>query len=116
MLPRRLSWPRTWAALGGRSLARKADAMAPTRSGDLSAARKALPRSSAATRRLDADGICRATVESVAENTADAVVGVRRAPWPGRRRGRYRAANTLDAMIATAASATPTSAGPLPPG
>ena len=50
---------------------------------------------------LDATGICRATVESVAENTADAVVGV--LLW-GAVAGpagvaAYRAANTLDAMV-----------------
>ena len=79
VLPRRLVLAAcTWAALGGRSLAREADAVAAdVRSGDLGAARKGLPalvgRDPDA---LDADGICRATVESVAENTADAVVGV----------------------------------------
>ena len=75
---------------------------ADVRSGDLGAARKALPalvgRDPDA---LDADGICRATVESVAENTADAVVGV--LLW-GAVAGpagvaAYRAANTLDAMV-----------------
>jgi adenosylcobinamide-phosphate synthase len=104
VLPRRLVLAAcTWAALGGRSLAREADAVAAdVRSGDLSAARKALPalvgRDPDA---LDADGICRATVESVAENTADAVVGV--LLW-GAVAGpagvaAYRAANTLDAMV-----------------
>jgi adenosylcobinamide-phosphate synthase len=104
VLPRRLVLAAcTWAALGGRSLAREADAVAADlRSGDLGAARKALPalvgRDPDA---LDADGICRATVESVAENTADAVVGV--LLW-GAVAGpagvaAYRAANTLDAMV-----------------
>ena len=104
VLPRRLVLAAcTWAALGGRSLAREADAVAAdVRSGDLGAARKALPalvgRDPEA---LDADGICRATVESVAENTADAVVGV--LLW-GALAGpagvaAYRAANTLDAMV-----------------
>jgi adenosylcobinamide-phosphate synthase len=104
VLPRRLVLAAcTWAALGGRSLAREADAVAAdVRSGDLGAARKALPalvgRDPDA---LDADGICRATVESVAENTADAVVGV--LLW-GAVAGpagvaAYRAANTLDAMV-----------------
>ena len=104
MLPRRLVLAAcTWAALGGRSLAREADAVAAdVRSGDLAAARAALPalvgRDPDA---LDADGICRATVESVAENTADAVVGV--LLW-GAVAGpagvaAYRAANTLDAMV-----------------
>jgi len=104
VLPRRLVLAAcTWAALGGRSLAREADAVAAdVRSGDLGAARKALPalvgRDPDA---LDAAGICRATVESVAENTADAVVGV--LLW-GAVAGpagvvAYRAANTLDAMV-----------------
>ena len=104
VLPRRLVLAAcTWAALGGRSLAREADAVAAdVRSGDLDAARAALPalvgRDPDA---LDADGICRATVESVAENTADAVVGV--LLW-GAVAGpagvaAYRAANTLDAMV-----------------
>ena len=104
VLPRRLVLAAcTWAALGGRSLAREADAVAAdVRSGDLGAARKGLPalvgRDPDA---LDADGICRATVESVAENTADAVVGV--LLW-GAVAGpagvaAYRAANTLDAMV-----------------
>jgi adenosylcobinamide-phosphate synthase len=104
VLPRRLVLAAcTWAALGGRSLAREADAVAAdVRNGDLGAARKALPalvgRDPDA---LDADGICRATVESVAENTADAVVGV--LLW-GAVAGpagvaAYRAANTLDAMV-----------------
>jgi len=104
VLPRRLVLAAcTWAALGGRSLAREADAVAAdVRSGDLGAARKALPalvgRDPDA---LDADGICRATVESVAENTGDAVVGV--LLW-GAVAGpagvaAYRAANTLDAMV-----------------
>ena len=104
VLPRRLVLAAcTWAALGGRSLAREADAVAAdVRNGELGAARKALPalvgRDPDA---LDADGICRATVESVAENTADAVVGV--LLW-GAVAGpagvaAYRAANTLDAMV-----------------
>jgi adenosylcobinamide-phosphate synthase len=93
----------TWASLGGRSLAREADAVADSVGrGEIGAARRALPalvgRDPDA---LDAAGICRATVESVAENTADAVVGV--LLW-GAVAGpagvaAYRAANTLDAMV-----------------
>jgi len=93
----------TWAVLGSRSLRREArivhDDLAR---GDLAAARQQVThlvgRDPAA---LDADGIARATVESVAENTCDAIV----APlfWgavagvPGLLG--YRAINTLDAMV-----------------
>jgi adenosylcobinamide-phosphate synthase len=93
----------TWAVLGGTSLAREAQAIGRLLDdGDLPAARRRLPalcgRDPA---RLDAAGLARATVESVAENTSDAVV----APllWgavlglPGLLG--YRAVNTLDAMI-----------------
>jgi adenosylcobinamide-phosphate synthase len=93
----------TWAALGGRSLERAAERLAAAvEAGDLPAARAHLPalagRDPSA---LDAAELCRAGVESVAENTADAVVG----PlfW-GAVGGPtavavYRAANTLDAMV-----------------
>ena len=93
----------TWTVLGGRSLAREAETIArQLEAGDLGAARvqvrNLVGRDPSA---LDADGIARATVESVAENTSDAVV----APllWgalagvPGLLG--YRAVNTLDAMI-----------------
>jgi len=93
----------TWAVLGGTSLLREGAAMAAElEAGDLTAARTRLPslcgRDPAG---LDAPGLARATLESVAENTSDAVV----APllWgavagvPGLLG--YRAANTLDAMI-----------------
>lgn len=93
----------TWAALGGRSLVREARGLAAhVDENDLEAARSALPalcgRDPAA---LDAAGLCRAAVESVAENTADAVVGP--LLW-GALAGpagvaTYRAANTLDAMV-----------------
>ena len=93
----------TWTALGGRSLAREATAIAAALdAGDLDTARAALPalvgRDTAA---LDEGGVCRAVVESVAENTGDAVVGV--LLW-GAVAGpagvaAYRAANTLDAMV-----------------
>jgi adenosylcobinamide-phosphate synthase len=93
----------TWAALGGRSLIREARRIAAALdAGELQAARAALPalagRDADA---LDRDGICRAVVESVAENTGDAVVGV--LLW-GAVAGPagvavYRAANTLDAMV-----------------
>ena len=67
-----------------------------------SRARRALPalagRDAAA---LDADGVARAVVESVAENTSDAVVGTLFWGAVGGPAGvaAYRAANTLDAMV-----------------
>lgn len=93
----------TWTALGGRSLAREARRLARClEAGDLDGARAALPslcgRDPAG---LDASGLSRAAVESVAENTSDAVVG---ALFWGAAAGpagvaAYRAANTLDAMV-----------------
>ncbi len=93
----------TWAVLGGRSLERAAEAVAaPLERGDLEGARAGLPALvSRDPQSLDAAGIARATVESVAENTSDAVT----APlfWgavaglPGL--VAYRASNTLDAMV-----------------
>ncbi|RCV48827.1 cobalamin biosynthesis protein, partial [Marinitenerispora sediminis] len=93
----------TWTVVGGAMLGREAGLVADAlEAGDLAAARRRLPhlcgRDPAA---LDEKGIARATVESVAENTSDAVV----APlvWgallglPGLLG--YRAANTLDAMV-----------------
>ncbi len=93
----------TWTALGGRSLGREAlGVAAAVADGDLADARRRLPalagRDPAG---LDAGELCRAVVESVAENTADAVV----APlaW-GAVLGpagvvAHRCANTLDAMV-----------------
>ncbi len=93
----------TWAALGGRSLAREALRLAGfVERDDLEGARAALPslcgRDPAG---LGAPQLCRAAVESVAENTSDAVVGA--LVW-GAVAGpagvaAYRAANTLDAMV-----------------
>lgn len=93
----------TWAVLGGTSLRREAGVMSGLiGSGDLQAARTRLShlcgRDAGA---LDADGLARATVESVAENTSDAHVGP--LVWgaafgvPGLLG--YRAVNTLDAMV-----------------
>ena len=93
----------TWVVLGGRSLEREAAAV-HTRlvDGDLPAARERLTHLVGRdTSELDASEMSRAVVESVAENTSDAVV----APlvWgavagvPGLLG--YRAANTLDAMV-----------------
>jgi adenosylcobinamide-phosphate synthase len=92
-----------WAALGGRSLAHEAGQVATrVERGELAAARWALPALVGRdTERLDEAQICRAAVESVAENSGDAVLGP--LVWgavagpPGL--AAYRAANTLDAMV-----------------
>jgi adenosylcobinamide-phosphate synthase len=89
--------------LGGRTLRRTALRMADLLdAGDLEAARTLAPALVA--RRADglgADELARATVESLAENTADAVAGplvwTAVAGAPGA--VAYRAANTLDAMV-----------------
>jgi adenosylcobinamide-phosphate synthase len=93
----------TWTVLGGTSLGRAAATMdRALAAGDLPAARAALPALAGRDPRgLDERELARATVESVAENTADAAV----APlfWgalagvPGLLT--YRAVNTLDAMV-----------------
>lgn len=93
----------TWAVTGSRTLTREAERVCSLlQDNDLPAAREALPvlcgRDPSG---LDAKAIARAVVESVAENTSDAVV----APlvWgavagvPGL--VAYRAINTLDAMV-----------------
>jgi adenosylcobinamide-phosphate synthase len=93
----------TWAAVAGRELGRAAtDVGSALEAGDLALARSLLP---ALVGRdptgLDEKDVARAVVESVAENTVDAVV----APvlWgavagaPGALG--YRAVNTLDAMV-----------------
>ncbi|MBV2355114.1 cobalamin biosynthesis protein [Streptomyces sp. J2-1] len=92
-----------WAVLGGTSLAREATAIGRSlTAGDLVAARARLPHLCGRDpEALDADGIARAVVESVAENTSDAVVGA--LVWgavagvPGLLG--FRAVNTLDAMV-----------------
>ena len=93
----------TWTALGGTSLIRTAadlaDALAVD---DIDGARRMLPslcgRDPDA---LDADGLVRAALESLAENTSDAHVAplswAAVAGAPGA--VLYRAANTLDAMV-----------------
>jgi adenosylcobinamide-phosphate synthase len=93
----------TWVALGGRSLARAAlEVAGAVGAGDLETARRLLPNLAGRDPRgLDGPELCRAAVESVAENTADAVVGP--LLW-GALAGpagiaAYRAANTLDAMV-----------------
>jgi adenosylcobinamide-phosphate synthase len=93
----------TWVALGAATLAEEGAAMARALDArDLDSARSQLPhlcgRDPAS---LDLAGVARASVESIAENTSDAVV----APliWgalggvPGLLA--YRAVNTLDAMV-----------------
>ena len=93
----------TWVALGGRSLTETAVRLAAAvEAGDLPAARKLLPSLCGRDpESLDAAGFSRAALESVAENTSDAVVGA--LVWgavagPGGVLA-YRAANTLDAMV-----------------
>ena len=93
----------TWCVLGATSLRREAAAIGDLlEAGDLDAARERLPRLCGRDpRKLSEGEIARAVIESVAENTSDAVV----APlfWgavggvPGLLA--YRAANTLDAMV-----------------
>lgn len=93
----------TWAVLGGRSLEREVQAVADHLGrGDLAAAREQVGHLvSRDPQSLDAEGVTRAALESLAENTSDAVV----APlvW-GALAGApglvaHRAINTLDAMI-----------------
>ncbi|NMN94760.1 cobalamin biosynthesis protein [Antrihabitans stalactiti] len=93
----------TWTVLGGTSLARTGNAMADRLdAADIAGARELLPSLCGRDPDLlDADGLARAALESVAENTSDATV----APlvWgavagvPGLLG--YRAINTLDAML-----------------
>ncbi|MDN3021168.1 cobalamin biosynthesis protein [Streptomyces sp. S.PB5] len=93
----------TWAVVGGTSLAREARVIGRAlEAGDVEAARERLPHLCGRDpQALDADGIARAVVESVAENTSDAVVGA--LVWgalggvPGLLG--FRAVNTLDAMV-----------------
>lgn len=93
----------TWVTLGGATLARTGTRMADLLdAGDVEGARALLPslcgRDPAA---LDADGLARAALESVAENTSDAHVApllwASVAGVPGVLM--YRGVNTLDAMI-----------------
>ena len=93
----------TWVALGGTSLAREGMAMAGSlEAGDLPAARERLTHLCARDPAdLPAADLARATVESMAENTSDAVVApllwAAVAGVPGVLG--YRAVNTLDAMV-----------------
>jgi adenosylcobinamide-phosphate synthase len=93
----------SWAAIGARSLRREARRLGEhLDAGDLDGAREVIPnlvgRDPAL---LDAPGMARAAIESVAENTSDAVVGP--LLW-GAVAGPpgvvgYRIVNTLDAMV-----------------
>jgi adenosylcobinamide-phosphate synthase len=90
----------TWAVLGGRSLDREAEAVQRLlEAGDLAGARQRLTHLVGRdTSELDEAGIARAVIESVAENTSDAVV----APL------------VWGALLGTTARATSGSAGQLP--
>ncbi|MBT2488783.1 cobalamin biosynthesis protein [Streptomyces sp. ISL-96] len=93
----------TWAVVGGTSLGREARAVGGAlEAGDIEVARERLPHLCGRDpQALDAQQIARAVVESVAENTSDAVVGA--LVWgalggvPGL--VAFRAINTLDAMV-----------------
>jgi adenosylcobinamide-phosphate synthase len=93
----------TWAVVGGTSLGREARAVAGAlAAGDLEVARERLPHLCGRDpQALDADGVARAVVESVAENTSDAVVGALVWGAVGGVPGlvAFRAVNTLDAMV-----------------
>ncbi|MFI6643531.1 cobalamin biosynthesis protein [Streptomyces sp. NPDC050504] len=93
----------TWAVVGGTSLGREATAIGGAlEAGDLDVARERLPHLCGRDpQALDGAQMARAVVESVAENTSDAVVGA--LVWgalggvPGL--VAFRAVNTLDAMV-----------------
>jgi adenosylcobinamide-phosphate synthase len=93
----------TWAALGGSSLVREGRRVARhVDAGELDRARDVLPSLCGRDpQALSGEELCRATVESLAENTADAVVGPLLWGALGGPAGvvAYRAANTLDAMV-----------------
>lgn len=93
----------TWAVLGGRSLDREVAAVADhLERDDLPAARQQVGRVVGRdTAPLDTSGVARAAIETLAENTSDAVIGS--LVW-GAILGpaglvAHRATNTLDAMI-----------------
>ncbi|MER5553842.1 cobalamin biosynthesis protein [Streptomyces sp. NPDC002793] len=93
----------TWSVVGGTSLGREARAVGGAlAAGDVELARERLPHLCGRDpQALDGQQIARAVVESVAENTSDAVVGA--LVWgalggvPGL--VAFRAVNTLDAMV-----------------
>ncbi|MEU9984001.1 cobalamin biosynthesis protein [Streptomyces sp. NPDC050856] len=92
-----------WAVVGGTTLGREARAVGGAlAAGDLEVARERLPHLCGRDpQSLDGPAMARAVVESVAENTSDAVVGA--LVWgalggvPGL--VAFRAVNTLDAMV-----------------
>ena len=92
-----------WATLGGRSLERAALALrAALHAGDLRQARALAPALVGRDpSQLDAAELARAAVESVAENTSDAVVAplLWMAALGPAGAAAYRAINTLDAMV-----------------
>ncbi|MEV6688589.1 cobalamin biosynthesis protein [Streptomyces sp. NPDC051130] len=93
----------TWAVVGGTSLGREARAIGGAlAAGDAEVARERLPHLCGRDpQALDEQQLARAVVESVAENTSDAVVGAlvwgALAGVPGLLA--FRAVNTLDAMV-----------------
>ncbi|MDQ0944401.1 cobalamin biosynthesis protein [Streptomyces sp. V1I1] len=93
----------TWAVVGGTSLGREARAVGGAlAAGDVEVARERLPHLCGRDpQSLNEQQIARAVVESVAENTSDAVVGAlvwgALAGVPGL--VGFRAVNTLDAMV-----------------
>lgn len=93
----------TWVALGGTSLSRTGTAMAGLlEADDVAGARALLPALCGRDPQfLDTDGIARAALESVAENTSDATVAPLLWAAAGGAPGAllYRAINTLDSMI-----------------
>ncbi|MFF0746094.1 cobalamin biosynthesis protein [Streptomyces sp. NPDC004111] len=93
----------TWAVVGGTSLAREAGAIGGAlAAGDLETARERLPHLCGRDpQSLDGPQMARAVVESVAENTSDAVVGALVWGAVGGVPGlvAFRAVNTLDAMV-----------------
>lgn len=93
----------TWSVLGGRTLEREATAVSTyLESDDLPGARQRLTRLVGRdTAQLDGSEVARAVVESVAENTSDAVVAPLLLGAVGGMPALlgYRAANTLDAMV-----------------
>ncbi|MGS2587204.1 cobalamin biosynthesis protein [Streptomyces hebeiensis] len=103
LAPVALTAAATWAVVGGTSLGREARAIGEAlAAGDLGLARQRLPHLCGRDpQALDGGQIARAVVESVAENTSDAVVGA--LVWgavagvPGL--VGFRAVNTLDAMV-----------------
>ncbi|QGV81285.1 cobalamin biosynthesis protein [Streptomyces ficellus] len=102
-VPAALTAAAVWAVVGGTTLGREARAIGGAlAAGDLEVARERLPHLCGRDpQSLDGPGIARAVVESVAENTSDAVVGALVWGAVGGVPGlvAFRAVNTLDAMV-----------------